>query len=404
MLFEEEVGATGKSAGVEEEGYSLTAEPFDPASISIDSRVVPMDALLRRLRQRTIRLAPLFQRNYVWDNVRQSRLIESLMLRIPLPMFYVAGNPDGTWDVVDGLQRLTTIRNFILGEDRDLPEAHSFSLVDLEFWGDRFNNKSFAQIEADPVNSKVINNILETEMRFTIINPGTPEEVKRNIFKRINTGGMPLTPQEIRNALYQGEATRLLEKLVISTAFKEAVDNSIDDSRMAGRELILRFLAFHIFDYRSFDGDMDTFLSNAIRVMNLMPDLTDNGLRKIFRGAVVPVILTHDINSISSAFELAMTRCHEFFGDLAFRKGTSTQRRTPVNKALFEAWSTIFAELDDEDYQVLLSKKDKILDDYKKIINRDDFERAISRDASSSFGVRERYRILIGFIRVYLHS
>lgn len=401
-LFSEDLGASGSPAGVETEPYGANAEPFDPASISIEPRVVPMDTLLRRLRQRSIRLAPSFQRKYVWDDVRQSRLIESLMLRIPLPMFYVAANPDGTWDVVDGLQRLTTIRDFILGGAKDMPEAKAFSLIELEFWGERFDKKSFRDIEADVENSRIINNILETEMRFTVINPGTPEEVKRNIFKRINTGGMPLALQEIRHALYQGKATRLLETLVESISFQEGVDKSIDDSRMAGRELVLRFLAFHVFDHDAFSGDMDDFLSNAMRAINCMPDITDEDLARIFKGTAVPKLRFRDLDQIQESFDSAMKRCLEFFKDYAFRKGTSGQRRTPVNKALFEAWTTIFAGLTESQYKSLLRSRDFMLEDYRRILDNDDFDRAISRDSSSTFGVRERYKNLNNLVNKYL--
>jgi hypothetical protein len=316
------------------------------------------------------------------------------MLRIPLPMFYVAANPDGTWEVVDGLQRLTTIRDFLLGGQKEMPEARQFPLIELEFWGERFNNKTFSQIELDPSNSRIINNILETEMRFTVINPGTPEEVKRNIFKRINTGGMPLTLQEIRHALYQGPATDLLIELVGSTEFKNAIDNSIDDSRMAGRELVLRFLAFHIFEIEVFDGDMDSLLSNTMRTINHLPAITSNDLARIFGKKTVPQLKIENTNSIKDSFVTAMNRSVEFFGDYAFRKGVGGQRRTPVNKALFEAWSKILAELPDDKYIILLQRKVEFLSKYEDLLKQDDFDRAISRDSSSAFGVKERYRSL----------
>lgn len=403
-LFKEEIGAAGTGAGVEFEPYNSIAEPFDPASISIEPRVVPMDAVLRRLRQKTIRLAPSFQRKYVWDSVRQSRLIESLMLRIPLPMFYVAANPDGTWDVVDGLQRLTTIRDFILGNEKDVLDAKAFPLIELEFWGERFDGKQFKDIESDPSNSRIINNILETEMRFTVINPGTPEEVKRNIFKRINTGGMPLTLQEIRHALYQGAATRLLEELVESQSFQNAVDKSIDDSRMAGRELILRFLAFYMFDHENFDGDMDSYLSNAMRTINCMPNVKKAELERIFKSSRTPNLRVHDIATLKQAFNIAMDRSLEFFEAHAFRKGISGQRRTPVNKALFEVWGTILSDLSPEQFTKLMDRRDSVLDSYNRILSKDDFDRAISRDSSSAFGVRERYKSLGDMVEESLKS
>ncbi|MFC4922856.1 MULTISPECIES: DUF262 domain-containing protein [Delftia] len=393
-----ELTELGQSSGVEYEPVSEMEEPFDPASISIDTRVIALDHVLRRLRQGTIRLAPSFQRKYIWDEPRKSRLIESLMLRIPLPMFYVAANHDGTWDVVDGLQRLTTIRDFLIVSEKS--EYKSLKLAGLEFWGDRFNGKTFAEIESMETNSRVVNNILETEMRFTVINPGTPEEVKRNIFKRINTGGMPLTLQEIRHALYQGPATDLLAKLVESDSFLNAVDNSIDDSRMAGRELILRFLAFYMFDHTNgFDGDMDKLLSNVMRVINCLPNVGEKEMLKIFKDAPVPELIFRDIGKVEIAFGKAMIRGKRFFGEDAFRKGTSESRRTPVNKALFEAWSKIFAAMKPSEFRDLCSNKADAIKEYKKILTKDSFERAISRDSTSGPGVRERYRVLDGLVK-----
>ena len=114
--IKEELADDYTPAGVEAEIEEREKEePFDPEEISIDPKVVPMETLLRRLRQGSVRLAPPFQRKEIWDMERKSQLIESLMLKIPLPMYYVAADEKGNWDVVDGLQRITTIKEFILG-------------------------------------------------------------------------------------------------------------------------------------------------------------------------------------------------------------------------------------------------------------------------------------------------
>lgn len=361
----EELSESGIGIGVEADSDSLIIEPFDPESISIDQKSVPMDTLIRRLKQKTIKLNPSFQRNEVWDDERRSRLIESIMLKIPLPMFYVASDEEGRWEVVDGLQRLSTIRNFIFGS----PKGQLLVLKDLEFLGTRLNGKTFKDISEDISQQRLVNTIMETEMRFTVINPGTPEAVKRNIFKRINTGGLPLTSQEIRHALYQGPVTDLLIDLVESIEFKEAIGGSINDSRMGMRELIMYFLAFLVFPRNAYKGSVDGWLSNAMRVINHMPELSHKNLLRIFPDGEVPEINYKTIEELREKFALAMVRARVLFGDYAFRKSLpGNGRKTPVNKALFETWSTILCELSEEDFSCIYEKRHVLLRRYKKIL------------------------------------
>lgn len=256
---------------------SSITNPFDPTEISIDTKKVSMDTLMRRLQQRTILLSPNFQRNEVWNEVSKSRLIESLMLNIPIQMFYVAADGKNTWTVVDGLQRISTFRDFVLGQDfmKD-PEntdkkGHGFRLKGLEFLKN-LEGYNLKDIEKKEVG--LCNRILETEFSFTIINPGTHEEVKRNIFKRINTGGDPLQPQEIRNALYAGPAADLLKKLADTKYFKDATDGKIPSQRMEDQEWILGFLAFLIRPYRNFNRaiSMDDWLSETMIILNSFVD------------------------------------------------------------------------------------------------------------------------------------
>lgn len=213
-------------------------DPFNPEEISIDTKPITMETLMRRLQQGTIILNPDFQRNEVWDSERKSQLIESLLLKIPIPMFYVSSDEKSNWTVVDGLQRISTLRDFVLGKQymanpqtNASKKGDGFKLHGLEFWNDLENST----LNSLPTNLQ--NRILETTFTFTIINPGTPEEVKRNVFKRLNTGGMPLSSQEIRNALYTGKSTALLNTLAGLNVFKLATSGSIHTDRMEDKEL-----------------------------------------------------------------------------------------------------------------------------------------------------------------------
>lgn len=392
--IKEELSEDGSKIGIESENQEENIlEPFDPDSISIESKVIAMDTVIRRLDQKTIQLAPNFQRNEVWDPTRRSQLIESLMLKIPLPMFYVAATKEGAWEVVDGLQRLSTIRNFMLGDK----EGKKLKLSNLEFLGNKFNGKTFDDIENDPSQVRLINTIRETEMRFTVINPGTPEEVKRNIFKRINTGGLPLTGQEIRHALYQGNSSDLLIKLVELAEFKKAINSKLNDTRMGSRELVLRFLAFLIIPMNEYQSDMDRFLSNAMRIINCMPELEHKKLLNIYgEEEAIPIINYNNIANIETRFVQGMLRGHEIFGDHAFRTSLpGSPRKSPINKSLFESWSTILCELSEKDFEMLRSKKKEFFIAYKEQLKSGGFRDSISRNAAKkTSGVMMRYKVI----------
>ncbi|PST93656.1 DUF262 domain-containing protein [Photobacterium sp. NCIMB 13483] len=390
-LFEdvkEELSESGEKIGIEAENDEDVIEPFDPEEISIQQRVVSMDVIIRRLKQGSIQLAPSFQRNEVWDITRKSRLIESLMLNIPLPMFYVASDEKSQWEVVDGLQRLSTIRDFMIGDKN----GEMLRLKNLEFLGEKYEGKTFLAIENEPSAQKLVNDIYETEMRFTVINPGTPEAVKRNIFKRINTGGMPLTTQEIRHALYEGISSKLLKELVTSPSFKGVIGKKINDSRMGVSELMLRLIAFMVMDRSAYKSGMDSWLSNAMRVINCFPDPTEDELNKIFQKNEVPKLNITSVEEIKEKFILAINRSEEIFDGHAFRKSLPNEyRKSPINKSLFEVWGNILSDLSEYEYEILKSNKYELIESYSELLKKLEFNNAISRHSSTQKGIIDSF-------------
>jgi len=405
----EELGESGLESGIEsDDAEDDFVTPFDPDDISITSQTVALDTVLRRIKQNRIRLAPAFQRNSVWDDTRKSRLIESMMLKIPLPMFYVSSDKDNNWDVVDGLQRITTIKEFILGEydlKQEKYDEKGFKLKKLEFW-EKLNGETYKDLPG-----KLYNNIAETELSFTVINPDTPEEVKRNIFKRINTGGMPLTSQEIRHALYQGLSTKLLKELVEQESFLNAVDK-VDDSRMGARELILRYLSFYIRDYTFYakDSSMDAYLSNSMRIINTFDNFSLERIqdefkyeKKIDYNLLYESIKFKNLNKITLDFDNAMKRAKEIFGEHTFRKSYPGKRRTPINKTLFEVFGNLFSALSHEEYQNMKKNKKEFLKDYKEeFLLKTDFAYMIGRDSHKVFSIKQRYEGLSQLIKKYI--
>ena len=383
---EELATSLGESSGVELDNPEEEVHPFDPLKVSLYTKSLTASDCIKRMEQGTINLSPDFQRNEVWDDVRKSRLIESLMLKIPLPMFYVASDEKENYQVVDGLQRLSTLRAF--ASDK------SMKLKKLEFW-DEHNERGF-----DELPPHLQNRITEANFSFTIIDPGTPDRVKRDVFKRINTGGLPLTDQEIRHALYTGPVTELLKELVNSYVFKRVTDYRIKDSRMAGRELVLRFLSFLIRKPGDYRGTMDEWLSHTMQIINLMPTLPRDKLRDILNennraDFNLPEIQFTKIDTIKEFFFRAMDRAYVIFKEYAFRKTLpSTDRRSPINKGLFEVWSVILGEMNEGEFEGLKNNKDRLFNKLHELYGDKEFYRSISVGSHKPHYVRLRYEKL----------
>lgn len=394
--------------GTEDESESEEIEPFDPNDITITKRVVTMETILRRMEQGTIWLNPGFQRKEVWSEDKKCQLIESLLLRIPIPMFYISVDSNDKWTVVDGLQRLSSIRDFALGkkylEDKENNKSLKgcgFKLHGLEFCGSLLNGKTLNDLP-----TVFYNRLVETEFTFVLINPGTPEEVKRNIFKRINTGGESLSPQEIRNALYEGTATKLLSELCNEEIFKKATCWSVRSDRMEDRELVLRWLAFTLRSYNTYNRaySTDTWLSDTMIILNSFPNLDTKDIKRMLnrnKSIDISSIMVLQITEIKERFKLSMTRSHQLFKEHAFRKSVPGQRRCPINKALFETWGVLLSELNEEAYQKLLSQKSVFFKEYGDYLDDYSFIVTISKDSMSKTSVINRFTKIKSLIEKY---
>lgn len=339
----------------------VITRPFDPTLIRVEPKLMTMDLLIMRMTQDEIDLIPDFQRrDDIWGEAAQSRLIESILIRIPLPAFYMDATNEDRWLVVDGLQRLSTIKRFVIEKN--------LKLTGLEFLT-HFNGKGY-----DDLPRNFQRRIAETQVTIYLIEKGTPPGVKFNIFKRINTGGAPLTAQEIRHALNQGPATKLLAQLATSDDFKRATDGGVDPKRMADRECVLRFLAFVTTPYTEYPvkKDLDEFLSDKMAEINSMNEI--------------------ELQSLEQRFVRAMKAAHEIFGRDAFRKKYSTNgRRYFINKALFEAWSVNLDSLGEEELAKIKSRKSQVVEDFIRLMHDRDFEAAVSSGTGDVRKVKERF-------------
>ncbi|MFE0541434.1 DUF262 domain-containing protein [Streptomyces sp. NPDC058891] len=373
-----ELTDTGLSAGIEAEdlGPSHRA-PFDPELIDVYPRATTIDLMLQRLKRGLIDLQPDFQRRSgIWNETAQSRLIESLLLRIALPTIYVAEETDDSWTVVDGVQRLTTIVRFVKPEAAGLEPLVLKSLEYLDYDGKTF--------EALP--GRMQTRILETELSLLLIRKGTPEEARFNIFTRINTGGLPLSQQELRHALIPGPARDLLARLAESPFFLDATARSISRSRMAERELCLRFLAFlMIRPGRYVTQDFDGFLRAAMHQIN--------------------TLTTSELANLERVFQRAMFSSIAVFGEQAFRKQfKGSSRRYPINKALFEVQAVTLARCTSEEIAVLSQQTEAIEERFRILMDNPAFYDAISSGTGDADKVNYRFQSMKDLFREVLES
>lgn len=366
------------NAWVAEEGGGLTVEeedpvenntpikPYEVAKLKMEPRNMSVFQMLRMIEKHKkgdaggIKLNPDFQRAFVWDEQKQSRLIESILIRIPLPAFYIDATNQVEWNVVDGLQRLTTLYRYC--------RENAFELRGLQFLTE-LNGYRFPDL---PAQYRVLIED-DTQLQFYNLMPGTPASAKFTIFSRVNTGGLQLTAQEIRHALNQGKITTALADLAKNITFISVTDGAVESLRMSDREVILRALAFMhlgVDAYRKYN-ELDEFLLAAMEELNVISDA--------------------HLNAFKSEFLESLLKVRAIFGRYSFRKFyVKYGRRSPFNKALFEAWVFCVRPYKIEELQ---KNKDKIIDLFIGKMNRpwDSLSRSISSGTSAYVSVATRF-------------
>ncbi|KAA6431607.1 DUF262 domain-containing protein [Dyadobacter flavalbus] len=321
--YDSGVEYTGEASGI----VPLAApKPYDPDKIKVRQDKFSVEYIVNKFIGRGILdLNPDFQRKFVWDKKRQSNLIESLMLGIPIPTFYLAEGNDGTFHVIDGLQRLSTLRDFLNNE---------FSLRNLEHLSDYDNcyfskdNRSVKKV----LDMKMATRIETAQLHFNIIEAASPSEVKYDIFTRLNTGGQPLNNQEVRNCLARQNVREFLTRCGQSKHFKEATGGSIKDKRMEDQEMVLRFAGFYLQKQGEveYSGDMNPFLNEVLDLLNEKAETY--------------------LTQIESRFVQAMQNAFHLFGEACFRKCipsdlVSSGRKPYINKSMFVVWSVALSEI-----------------------------------------------------------
>lgn len=323
--------------------------PYRTEDIRIEQRMLSLYQVCKWIEQQDLILNPEFQRNYVWDEKKQSLLIESLMLKIPIPAFYFDEDKYGKKTVIDGMQRLTTIYRFINNE---------FSLKGLQYLT-QYDKARFKDLDR-----KYQLRIEDTQLAVNILDPRCPQMVKFDVFRRINTGGISLNPQEVRNIMSNSNTRKLICDMASSAEFLDVTRFQVKDRRMKAQELCLRYITYmNLYDFKKNEfidfGNMTSLLDNQIISLN---DMDEEYLREIY-----------------GKFISSMRKCKALFGERAFRK----KNVSLINRALFVSMSIVLTHCSYSE-KILEANRDKIIHKLDNMLDEsDDYFFSISSSTSS---------------------
>jgi hypothetical protein len=331
---------------------SRNIKPWDPKRIRITTKSYTLREINTQIGEQELDLAPEFQRSFIWSSRQQVRLIESILLGIPLPAFYFNLDAQGGTQVIDGVQRLTTVHRFMRDRLTLNPDY-------LEYL------RAYAEHKFSDFDAATRRRFWSTQIVAHVIEPQTPDEVKYDIFNRVNTGGSPLKPQEIRHCMSKSPSREFLRQLVTLPSFDEATEfafwNSThdvrNDRRMTDREMALRFCAFKTVSVEEYSKatSLDSFLLDFTRRIDKEENINLARLRR--------------------SFDRAMTNCAEILGEAAFRRWPpESEKRGPINRAVFESHSLALA-----DYRLseLTPHKNRIRGAFRRLFEDPEYEEAV---------------------------
>lgn len=322
-----------------------------------------VSTVIEQISNNDIILEPEYQRKYRWDSIKASRFIESLLLNIPIPTVFLAEEEDVTYSVIDGQQRLTTIKNFVAPDKDD----DRFVLEGLQIRSD-LNNKSFLQLD------KIDQGKLRKQyIRCIVILNDSDPQIKFDVFERLNTGSASLTEQEIRNCIYRGNLNNLIKDLASNEKFLKMLNLPEKDSNnMTNVEYVLRFIAYRE-ALHEYTGSVKEFLNNFMRENKDIKEEEQQRYRKIFNETIDDLYKVMGEN----AFNRFLPNREDWHGAL--------------NKAVFDAEMVAFS------YMKIDFKSSKIKDIQeciKELMCNEDFIKSIASSTNSPEKVSKRIKML----------
>ncbi|MEC6796929.1 DUF262 domain-containing protein [Photobacterium sp. S4TG1] len=324
--------------------------------------------LYERLHYDEIEIQPDYQRgDRIWDDNRKSKLIESIFMGLPLPIFYFGERKkNDNWVVIDGLQRLTTIQDFMAGE-LTLKLPYDSPVSDLD-------GMNFKDFEAQ-THRKYIRAIKEYEITAYIIDVEDENDENNRfiieLFHRINTYGVKLSDQEIRSAINFGNSVFYLKFVASSKTFTDATNDAVNHKRQKDLELCLGALSYMLYGFKDFNyNKYNDFLVETMRWFN------NQDFNKVKRddGSIDYLSKSPIIIDITSRFESSLSFCKEIFHENAFRKSIGSRKNDPISKTLFEALVSLFSNADLTQRKIIKNNKDKLIEILYDAIKNDSKE------------------------------
>ena len=376
-MCEDDIVTASDKQVVEKEDTSsdFITIPYCPSDINIDTHPMNVGDLIEMISAGWINFDTEYQRlRNLWTEIQQSRLIESILLGLRLPAFYFEEVLRRKWNIIDGLQRCSAIQNFCVNK--------TLRLSGLEFLGKEFSGKGY-----DDLPFEIRRDLRMLPVTVNILQKGTPSDVKYILFKRLNTGGMTLTPQEIRTVMFP-EVLPVLREMAESQEFLRVTRNKIPTKRQEDKDFVSRFIAFYLLGYIAYKSnmDIDTFVNESMQT-----------LRNKIHSEIVNVMKNDFVRSLLMA--------EKIFGNDAFRK---RYRRDdplkPLNKAYFEVLTTTFAKLNTDDETCLISRKELLKDNLIHLMNDDSFETSISTGTGRRDRVHMRFNGVENAIKATLEN
>ena len=301
--------------------------PHEVRNLTTQAYDKSVSDIVRMITDKDLVLDPDYQRNYIWDNKKASKLIESIILNVPIPVVYVSEDQDSTWSVIDGLQRLNSLKRFFDGK---------YKLSGLEVLYEL--NK--CDIKTLPV--KALRMLKNGLLRIVMVTADSNNDIKYDIFMRLNTGAVHLNEQELRNCLYRGRMNSFIQEESKNPQWLAMLGLEEPHKRMTDRELLLRFLALSVYWDRGlnqvtgYKGNMKSFLNAFMKEYQ-----NDGGNLNYFRALCRETI----------------GKVYAVYGNDAFRRLNEDGSVTPINRAIMDA---VMISVIPYDVEKLIEKKEKL--------------------------------------------